>query len=226
MTPPSPGASTSPTREQATTHSFQSRSATANSAWIRSASSRSSSTRRRAACSRCSSSPTTDGIPDLHRSDDTTDHHCHRTADSMPDQRKRSPQARKDNNISGIDMIRRTRPRHGEGVSGAVVAGGGDQAAREGAWSRSAAGLREGARSRDVAGCPVRLPTPGLEWGHRAQMPHAKARSGGCHRMRRDITSCSLPTKRPPAPQRHSYTRRHQAADQDTRRTFAGVTAP
>ena len=65
-------------------HSFQSCSATASSAAMRSASSRSSSTRRRAATSRCSNSPTTDGIPDLHRSDDTTRHHFHRTTDLRP----------------------------------------------------------------------------------------------------------------------------------------------
>ncbi|WP_104820581.1 BBE domain-containing protein [Kitasatospora sp. MMS16-BH015] len=45
---------------------------------MRSASSRSSSTRRRAVSSRCSSSPTTDGILDLHQSDDTTRHHSPR----------------------------------------------------------------------------------------------------------------------------------------------------
>ncbi|WP_330294032.1 hypothetical protein [Streptomyces sp. NBC_00576] len=61
----STGASTSPTREQAMAHSRHSRSATANSAWTRSASSLSPSTRRRAATSRCSNNPTTDGIHDL-----------------------------------------------------------------------------------------------------------------------------------------------------------------
>lgn len=95
-----PGATTSPTRERAMTHSFHSRSVTAGSAWRRSASSRRSSTRRRAVSSRCSSSPTTYGILDLHQSNDTTRHHCHETADPMPDQRERSPQARKDNNLS------------------------------------------------------------------------------------------------------------------------------
>ncbi|GCB49050.1 transposase [Streptomyces sp. NL15-2K] len=48
--------------ERAMAHSCHSGSATANSAWMRSASSRSPSTLRRAPSSRCSSSPTTDGI--------------------------------------------------------------------------------------------------------------------------------------------------------------------
>jgi transposase len=62
--------------------------------------------RRRAVSSRSSSSPTTDGIPDLHQSDDTTRHDTSRhvtlpeTADPMPDQQKHSPQARKDNSHS------------------------------------------------------------------------------------------------------------------------------
>ncbi|MGW6404509.1 hypothetical protein, partial [Streptomyces sp. NPDC055134] len=44
-------------------------------------------------------SPTTDGIHDPHRSDSTTAHHFHRIVTPIPDQRKHSHQARKDNSV-------------------------------------------------------------------------------------------------------------------------------
>jgi hypothetical protein len=78
-------------------HSFHSSPATLNSAWMRSTYSRSPSTRRRAESSCCSSSPKTDGIRNLHRSDNTTAHHSHGIAGPMPHERNRGPQARKDN---------------------------------------------------------------------------------------------------------------------------------
>lgn len=68
-TPSPPGTRTSPPRERAMPHPFQSCSATTSSAWTRSASSRDSSTRRRAARSHCSSNPETDGIRGLPEKD-------------------------------------------------------------------------------------------------------------------------------------------------------------
>ena len=59
-------------------------------------------TRRRAVTSRCSNSPTTDGIPDLHRSDDSIRHRFHEAARPTPEQRKRNPQAQKDNSFIDI----------------------------------------------------------------------------------------------------------------------------
>lgn len=41
--------------------------------------------------------PITDGIQHLHRKDDTTPRLCHRGASTMPDQRKRTRDYRKDN---------------------------------------------------------------------------------------------------------------------------------
>lgn len=68
--------------------------------------------RRRAPSSRCSNSPTTDGIHELPESDSTTGHNAHGIVDPMLDQRKRSPQVRQDNSYSGQSAYRLDTAHH------------------------------------------------------------------------------------------------------------------
>lgn len=59
----------------------------------------------RAASSRCSSNPTTDGIHGLPGSEDRTGHHSHGFVGPMPDQLKRRPQVRNDNSHLGLTAV-------------------------------------------------------------------------------------------------------------------------